>query len=92
MKEKKVLLAVKLYEVLKDYIQFTNMQTQQILEALQNGESLTPIDALNRFGCFRLGARILDLKKLGYDIKTDMVNNGKKRFASYRLKVKDTLF
>ena len=44
-------------------------QLDQILDALKAGDILTPIDALHRFGCFRLGARIDDLKKLGYDIE-----------------------
>jgi Helix-turn-helix domain len=47
----------------------TKSQIDQILDALKAGDILTPIDALNRFGCFRLGARIDDLKKLGYDIE-----------------------
>lgn len=46
-------------------------QTQQILAALQAGEKLTPMDALNRFGCLRLGARIWDLRKEGYTIVSE---------------------
>lgn len=61
-------------------------QTQQILKALENGESLTPLDALARFGCFRLGARCYDLKKLGYPIITEMVSSKGKHFASYKMK------
>lgn len=33
-------------------------QSVQIKAALLRGETLTPLDALRRFGCFRLGARI----------------------------------
>jgi hypothetical protein len=40
-------------------------QAQLILEALQAGEAITPFDALNRSSCFRLGARIYDLRKQG---------------------------
>jgi hypothetical protein len=43
-------------------------QLDQILAALKEGEQLTPLDALQRFGCFRLGARVADLKKLGHHI------------------------
>ena len=43
-------------------------QSQRILKYLQTGRKLTPIQALNKFGCMRLGARIHDLKKLGYNI------------------------
>lgn len=60
----------------------------QIRQALLNGETLTPIDALNRFGCFRLGARIYDLKDEGMNILKDWktLSNGKK-VAAYRLAV-----
>lgn len=62
-----------------------NSQNKQILNHLESGKTITPIDALNLFGCFRLGARIHDLKSEGYDIKTEIkVVNGK-RFAEYRL-------
>ena len=62
-------------------------QNQQIKEYLEAGNKITPIEALNMFGCFRLASRISDLKKQGLDIKTDMVldpNTGK-QYASYRL-------
>ena len=59
-------------------------QNAQILSALKNGERLTPLDALNRFGCFRLGARVYDLRKY-YDIRTDFINKDGKRYAAYRL-------
>lgn len=45
-------------------------QETAILQALKAGETITPLDALNRWGCFRLGARIHDLRRKGYDIKT----------------------
>ena len=59
-------------------------QNAQILSALKNGERLTPLDALNRFGCLRFGARIYDLRK-SYDIKTEIINKDGKRYAAYRL-------
>jgi hypothetical protein len=49
-------------------------QRNMILEALQAGEHLTAIDALSRFGCFRLGARIWEIRnELGYDVKMKLV-------------------
>lgn len=60
-------------------------QTIQIKEHLLSGKSITPMDALNLFGCFRLGARIFDLKRDGLNIKTEMVERNGKRFAEYRL-------
>ena len=61
-------------------------QLQGILEALQRGETLTPIDALNRFGCFRLGARIWDLRKKGYEIDNIGADDG--NYAKYKFKRK----
>jgi hypothetical protein len=52
---------------------------------LLNGHSITTLDALNMFGCFRLSARIANLKDQGLPIVTDMVTINDKRVASYRL-------
>ena len=40
-------------------------QQQHIREYLEAGHSITPLEALEMFGCFRLGAQIFDLKKKG---------------------------
>lgn len=61
-------------------------QNQQILNYLKTGKSLSPIDALNKFGCFRLSGRIYDLKKEGHNIETAIVTKKKKSFAVYTLK------
>lgn len=51
-------------------------QNNQILRYLQTHKrGLTPIDALEKFGCFRLSARIADLRGLGWDIRTDLEKN-----------------
>lgn len=63
----------------------TRAQKDRILDHLATGRPLTPIAALKRFGCFRLGARIWDLKRDGHRIQTDMVTRKGKTFASYRL-------
>ncbi|MDM5147826.1 helix-turn-helix domain-containing protein [Candidatus Persebacteraceae bacterium Df01] len=46
-------------------------QQQAILKTLEAGETLTPLTALNKFGCFRLGARICELRAQGHNITTD---------------------
>lgn len=38
-------------------------QDQRILDYLLSGGKLTPIDALRKFGCFRLSARIYKIRK-----------------------------
>lgn len=62
-------------------------QTQSIINWLEQGKSITPIEALNEFGCFRLAARIGDIRKLGYEVKTEMVSVGGKSWASYDINV-----
>lgn len=61
-------------------------QTAWILEQLTRGP-VTAIDALNGCGCFRLAARINDLRQAGYDIETKTLElpNGK-HVAQYHLK------
>lgn len=63
-------------------------QTIEILNHLKSGKSLTPLDALQMFGCFRLGARVYDLKKAGHNIISKMISlpNGKK-VAEYSLQL-----
>jgi len=64
-------------------------QEQQILAALKAGRRITPIDALRDFSCFRLGARIYDLKQSGHSISTTMVETeGGAHVASYSLDAK----
>ena len=60
-------------------------QTATILDHLLSGKKLTPIDALNEFGCFRLAARIGELRERGHDIKTTIIHDGGSSFAQYSL-------
>ena len=60
------------------------IQKDKILTYLKSGKGLTPITALNRFGCFRLAARIAELRKEGHTIFTDTVTKNGKTFASYK--------
>ena len=63
-------------------------QAKRILEYLKAGNGITPMDALDLFGCFRLGARIADRKRMGYDIVTERVKvEGGKYVARYHLAV-----
>lgn len=65
-------------------------QKKQILDYLQENKSITPREALDLFGCMRLGARIFDLKREGHQISTTIITvpcrgGGVSRIAEYRL-------
>lgn len=60
-------------------------QLEAIASALQAGHAVTPLMALRRWGCFRLAARISDLKAEGWQIERTMVERDGTRFAEYRL-------
>ena len=60
-------------------------QTAIILDHLSSGKKLTPIDALNEFGCFRLAARIGELRQMGHDITTTIIHDGGSSFAQYSM-------
>lgn len=61
-------------------------QNKAILEALQSGQRLTALDALEQHGCFRLAARIHDLRKAGYHIEEETVSHNGKRYSAYFIK------
>ena len=59
-------------------------QTAQILQHLKT-EPITSLSALKLYGCFRLAARIDDIKNMGYKIRTELISKNGKRFARYRM-------
>ena len=62
-------------------------QNKQIADYLNKGKKLTPIDALTEFGCFRLAARIADLRNEGMNIVTNTIKlENKKQIAQYSVK------
>ena len=48
--------------------QSAKSQCDMIIAWLQKGYSITQLDALNMFGCFRLASRVHDLRERGYNI------------------------
>ena len=60
-------------------------QANQILSALKRGEKLTPLQALRKYGCMRLAARIKDLRDAGYEINTTLTKTQGSRVARYSL-------
>ena len=62
-------------------------QNKQIADYLNKGKKLTTIDALNKFGCFRLASRINDLRNDGMNITTKIIKlENKKQVAQYSIK------
>ena len=56
-------------------------QTKAIKDYLEAGNSITSMEAYDKFGCTRLSARIFDLKKAGYNIQTIMME-GQTRYGT----------
>ena len=67
------------------YFDEKKSQTEMILMYLQKYGEITPLEALSAIGCFRLSARIADLRADGYNITTTIAK-GKKQYATYTLK------
>ena len=63
--------------------------TYQIQKDLMSGKSITPLQALNKYGCFRLAAAIHKLRKEGMAIETEYVTKNSKTFAKYFLTTED---
>jgi len=60
-------------------------QTDMVLDHLRGGP-ITPLDALKLYGCFRLAARVYDLRKDGHDIITQRyTTDGGAVVAEYHL-------
>ena len=63
-------------------------QKQKIKNWLEAGNEITPLDALNNFGCFRLGAVIHTLR---HEEEMDIINlnkTGEVRYARYKIRKK----
>lgn len=67
----------------------TESQNKRILEHLSLGRTITSLEALSLFQCFRLAARISDLKGKGHNVQSEMVQVGsnKKKVARYSLAI-----
>jgi len=48
-------------------------QNKRILNYLKRGHRITPMDALELFGCFRLAARVYDLRNEGHNIAKQII-------------------
>ena len=48
--------------------QHTQSQRARIHEYMKQGNAITPLEALDKFGCFRLSERIREIERLGVPI------------------------
>jgi hypothetical protein len=60
--------------------------TTKILEALKRGDRITGLDALRKWGTYRLAGIIYNLRRAGHPIVTDMKQHGKITYAEYYLR------
>lgn len=66
----------------------------RILNHMETIGPITPMEAMKLYGCYRLSARIHELRASGEDIITDMVESTdrygeRSRHASYRINRKE---
>lgn len=62
-------------------------QCDRILEHLSHGRTLTPLEALDLFGSFRLAARIEQLRSRGHVIDCELIElSSGKIVANYSIK------
>lgn len=67
-------------------------QKQKVIEHLNTYGSITPLEALTRYGIMRLAAIIEVLRnKKGHHIVTEMKVHDDRRYASYRVGTKADL-
>ena len=69
-------------------------QIDLVKNHLQNGKSITPLEALHQYGSFRLGSIIYRLRhQKGMNIKTEFIGSpGGGEYAKYSLESKEYLF
>ena len=58
-------------------------QYQKILAHLKKKKTITPMEALNLYGCFRLASRINEMRDDGIKILTTMIEDDGKHYAKY---------
>ncbi len=60
-------------------------QSEAILTYLLTGASLTPLEALDRFGCLALHSRAAELRRRGHNVRCTIRQQGTKRWGEYSL-------
>ncbi len=84
-----MLQGLSLKKLEKFYLDWRNKmslsQKEKIYIHLKTNGSITPIEALNLYGSFRLASRISELRQDGNDIVTQLVHRGETIYAKYNL-------
>lgn len=63
-------------------------QTQLITRDLMRGQKITAMDALHNYGCWRLSARIADIRDLGIPVETKTIATSTgKHVAQYSIPI-----
>ena len=72
-------------------VEVTKPMTLAIFDHLKRKGAITPMVALREYGCFRLAARIGELREAGHSIETTIRTHKRRgevvRFAEYRYRV-----
>lgn len=73
------------YEFRERFFDEKKTHIENCLSFLERYGSISPLEALYGFGCYRLSDVIFKLRRAGYDIETEM-SEGAKKYAIYTLK------
>ena len=60
-------------------------QNVEIRKFMERGLEITPLEALEKFGCMRLASRIGELKESGVEIQDRWVERNGKRYKAYSM-------
>lgn len=76
---------------MREVTEHTRTQAKDILRYMREHGSITQVEAAHEIGCYKLPARIYDLKVAGHVIDKEMVNSKNRyghhcSYARYRLK------
>ena len=69
---------------INENLETSQSQESKILDHMLRGHRITGIDALVNFNCFRLPARIADIRKRGFTVQSEFITtNTGKRVKAY---------
>ena len=61
-------------------------QTANIWNYLNDGGTLTPLEAFEKFGTLALHSRVSELRERGHNVECEMIEVAGKRVGRYRLR------